>query len=108
MTVRKLWYGSQGPITYEDTNKYTWDSDTYLEGARLEQAYLEQDATQPYHAVRFGQLLAILAALVFGQEYGGNLDNGFSDSTFGGTTPIDGGYSDSLYAGQILDCGGAV
>lgn len=106
MTQRYLYYnGLTGPMIYEDT--YQYPDGKFVEGARLSQACIDADPTEFYHVVRKSyadsvatSFSAVVSAADSKAESAaslvssfGNLDGGFSDSEYGGVSPLDCGAS---------------
>ena len=54
MAQQELWYGSQGPLLYDDTS--TYPDMAAREASRAPQHYIEDDPTESYHAVTKGYL----------------------------------------------------
>jgi hypothetical protein len=54
MATREVWFGSQGPQIFDDTEQ--WPDGELMCGARLPQAFLDDEPSQPEHAVRLSTL----------------------------------------------------
>jgi hypothetical protein len=54
MAQQELWYGSQGPLLYDDTS--TYPDLVPREASRAPQHYVEDAPTEPYHVVTKGYL----------------------------------------------------
>ena len=54
MAVREVWFGSMGPYIFDDTVQ--WPDGEYRVGARVPQVFLDDEPTEPEHAVRLSTL----------------------------------------------------
>jgi len=54
MAVREVWFGSMGPYIFDDTGQ--WPDGEYRVGARVPQVFLDDEPTEPEHAVRLSTL----------------------------------------------------
>lgn len=63
MTEKSAYVGSVGPIDFDDGDVYAVDSEN-VEGGRFPQVYLEDNATEDHHAVRFGQMSGYLTQAI--------------------------------------------